>query len=48
MTGKVVYNATVSGKSAQNRIDVSNWAKGVYMVSFKAFGKNYSQKLVVQ
>lgn len=48
MTGKVVYNSIMSGKTTQNRIDVSKWSKGVYLISFTAFDKNYSQKLVIK
>jgi len=47
MAGKRVFNKTLQGEPVIT-IDLSNYAKGMYVVNLQANGKKYSQKIILQ
>jgi hypothetical protein len=47
LNGKILHQETVSVGTTSVRIDVSEWAKGVYLVNLESAGKKSVKKLLV-
>ncbi|MEL7339093.1 MAG: T9SS type A sorting domain-containing protein, partial [Bacteroidota bacterium] len=47
-TGKIVYQQSLAAGSREERIQVSNWAKGIYLVRFLSGDQFQVQKVLVE